>query len=237
MQVDRPVPAGVQRQQRRRRLCRRVVVELTRDEHDAAREESLLQPVTEAHVSSVQGGPTFLTPNLGPKRNVRYRLRILGFVVLVGALIGYANFGALHPRGSGYRPGPIHYYDAFHYFMGAKYIPEVGYSGPVRSDPGGRARPRGPAGDRRRSGSDELHRATGRRGRRRCRPRAVLEGALASVQGRPRFLRRTDRCVARAAPRSGLQRSAAAGAPASRAGRSAARDVPDLERADRARLR
>jgi len=57
------------------------------------------------------------------------RLRILGFVVLVGALIGYANFGALHPRGSGYRPGPIHYYDAFHYFMGAKYFPEVGYSG------------------------------------------------------------------------------------------------------------
>ncbi|HKC97451.1 MAG TPA: hypothetical protein VKG20_05420 [Methylomirabilota bacterium] len=60
---------------------------------------------------------------------VSRRLRILGFVVLVGALIGYANFGALHPRGSGYRPGPIHYYDAFHYFMGAKYFPEVGYSG------------------------------------------------------------------------------------------------------------
>jgi hypothetical protein len=60
---------------------------------------------------------------------VSRKLRILGFVVLVGALIGFPNFGVLHPKGSGYRSGPIHYYDAFHYFMGAKYFPEVGYSG------------------------------------------------------------------------------------------------------------
>src|SRR5215510_15866531 len=75
MQVDLPFPAGVQRTQRLRCLCRRVVVEPTRNEHDAAREESLLEPVAEAHVSSVQGGPTLLTPNLGPKRIVRYRGR------------------------------------------------------------------------------------------------------------------------------------------------------------------
>ena len=60
---------------------------------------------------------------------VSRRLRILSFVVLIGALIGYPNFGALHPEHSGYRSGHIHYYDAFHYFMGAKYFPELGYSG------------------------------------------------------------------------------------------------------------
>ena len=60
---------------------------------------------------------------------VSRRRRILIFAVLVGALASYANFGVLHPTGSGYRPGHIHYYDAFHYFMGAKYLPELGYSG------------------------------------------------------------------------------------------------------------
>jgi hypothetical protein len=57
------------------------------------------------------------------------RQRILVFAVLVGALASYPNFGVLHPTQSGYRPGHIHYYDAFHYFMGAKYLPELGYSG------------------------------------------------------------------------------------------------------------
>lgn len=60
---------------------------------------------------------------------VSRRLRILSFVILVGALVSYPNFGALHPKHSGYRSGHIHYYDAFHYFMGAKYFPELGYSG------------------------------------------------------------------------------------------------------------
>jgi len=55
--------------------------------------------------------------------------RGLIFVLLVGALASYANFGILHPNQSGYRPGHVHYYDAFHYFMGAKYLPELGYSG------------------------------------------------------------------------------------------------------------
>ena len=54
---------------------------------------------------------------------------MLIFAVFVGALASYPNFGILHPNQSGYRPGHIHYYDAFHYFMGAKYLPELGYSG------------------------------------------------------------------------------------------------------------
>ena len=66
---------------------------------------------------------------LALRPTVSRRLRILSFIVLVGALISYPNFGAFHPKHSGYRPGHIHYYDAFHYFMGAKYFPELGYSG------------------------------------------------------------------------------------------------------------
>jgi hypothetical protein len=57
------------------------------------------------------------------------RHRALIFAVLIGALASYPNFGVLHPTQSGYRPGHVHYYDAFHYFMGAKYLPELGYSG------------------------------------------------------------------------------------------------------------
>jgi hypothetical protein len=57
------------------------------------------------------------------------RLRILIFAVLIGALLSFPNFGVLHPTHSGYRAGHIHYYDAFHYFMGAKYLPELGYHG------------------------------------------------------------------------------------------------------------
>ena len=44
VELDGPVPAGVQRQQRGRCLRRRVVVEPTGDEHDAALEELLLEP-------------------------------------------------------------------------------------------------------------------------------------------------------------------------------------------------
>jgi hypothetical protein len=67
--------------------------------------------------------------SLALSTRVSRRLRILSLVVLAGALIGFMNFGALHPKGSGYRAGHIHYYDAYHYFMGAKYFPELGYSG------------------------------------------------------------------------------------------------------------
>src|SRR2546425_9033272 len=54
VELDGPVPAGVQRQERCRRLRRRVIVEPSGDEHDAALEELLLQPAPEAHVPSVQ---------------------------------------------------------------------------------------------------------------------------------------------------------------------------------------
>ena len=66
---------------------------------------------------------------LALSETVSRRLRILSFIILVGALVSYPNFGAFHPQHSGYRSGHIHYYDAFHYFMGAKYFPELGYSG------------------------------------------------------------------------------------------------------------
>ena len=52
------------------------------------------------------------------------RLRV-AIVALVGvAAIGYVNFGFFHavPRQQ------IHYWDAFHYFVGAKYLPELGYA-------------------------------------------------------------------------------------------------------------
>ena len=41
----------------RRRFCRRPIVELTRDEHDAALEELLLHPVPEAHAPSLPWAP------------------------------------------------------------------------------------------------------------------------------------------------------------------------------------
>lgn len=66
---------------------------------------------------------------LALSERVSRRLRILSLIVMIGALVSYPNFGALHPQHSGYRAGHIHYYDAFHYFMGAKYFPELGYYG------------------------------------------------------------------------------------------------------------
>lgn len=51
------------------------------------------------------------------------RPRILIFGVLIAALLSYPNFGFFHASW-----GHIHYWDAFHYFMGAKYLPELGYS-------------------------------------------------------------------------------------------------------------
>ena len=48
---------------------------------------------------------------------------MLLFGVLGGALLSYPNFGFFHV----YQHGTIHYWDAYHYFMGAKYLPELGY--------------------------------------------------------------------------------------------------------------
>jgi hypothetical protein len=56
-------------------------------------------------------------------RPLSRRLRALLFVVVAGALLSYPNFGFFHA----YRFVPIHYWDAYHYFMGAKYLPELGY--------------------------------------------------------------------------------------------------------------
>ena len=57
------------------------------------------------------------------------RLRAVSIVVLIGALASYPNFGVWHPERSGYSAGAIHYYDTFHYFAGAKYFSELGYTG------------------------------------------------------------------------------------------------------------
>lgn len=56
-------------------------------------------------------------------RPLSKRTRTLVFVVLGGALLSYPNFGFFHV----YQYGTIHYWDAYHYFMGAKYLPELGY--------------------------------------------------------------------------------------------------------------
>src|SRR5216684_4081266 len=72
-------------------------------------------------------GSLFLSLALGVTASRRFRILILA--VLVGAVLSFPNFGVLHPTHSGYRAGHVHYYDAFHYFMGAKYFPELGYHG------------------------------------------------------------------------------------------------------------
>jgi hypothetical protein len=42
----------------------------------------------------------------------------------VVSAIGFVNFGFFHAVAR----QPVHYWDAFHYFVGAKYLPEVGYT-------------------------------------------------------------------------------------------------------------
>ncbi len=56
-------------------------------------------------------------------RPLSKRTRTLVVVVLGGALLSYPNFGFFHV----YQYGTIHYWDAYHYFIGAKYLPELGY--------------------------------------------------------------------------------------------------------------
>ncbi len=53
----------------------------------------------------------------------RLRLAIGALVVLAAA--GFVNFGFFHVV----QRQQIHYWDAFHYFVGAKYLPELGYTG------------------------------------------------------------------------------------------------------------
>jgi hypothetical protein len=61
--------------------------------------------------------------SLARGRPVSRRLRLFVLALLVVAALGSVNFGLFHPGW-----GHVHYWDAFHYFMGAKYLPELGYS-------------------------------------------------------------------------------------------------------------
>ena len=54
---------------------------------------------------------------------VSRRSRVVILATLGAALLSYSNFGFFH---MGW--GHIHYWDAFHYFMGPKYLPELGYT-------------------------------------------------------------------------------------------------------------
>ena len=53
------------------------------------------------------------------------RRRALIAILVVAAALSYPNFGYLHNHGDRYRH--LHLWDTFHYFMGAKYLPELGY--------------------------------------------------------------------------------------------------------------
>jgi hypothetical protein len=52
----------------------------------------------------------------------RRRRVVIGLAVLGG--LGYVNFGRFHTDGS-----PLHVWDQFHYVLGSKYYPELGYDG------------------------------------------------------------------------------------------------------------
>src|SRR3954471_19209033 len=52
----------------------------------------------------------------------RHRGVPIGLAVLGG--LGYVNFGRFHTDGS-----PLHVWDQFHYVLGSKYYPELGYDG------------------------------------------------------------------------------------------------------------
>ena len=49
-------------------------------------------------------------------------MAVAALVVL--AAVGFVNFGLFHVQ----QRQQIHYWDAFHYFVGAKYLPELGYT-------------------------------------------------------------------------------------------------------------
>ena len=61
---------------------------------------------------------------LAAGRPLTPRFRAVVFALLAVAALAYPNFGVFHPNH--YRH--IHYWDVYHYFMGAKYFPELGYS-------------------------------------------------------------------------------------------------------------
>ena len=58
-------------------------------------------------------------------RPITPRLRVVSLALLALSLLSYPNFGRFHP----FHYGHVHYWDVYHYFMGAKYFPELGYRG------------------------------------------------------------------------------------------------------------
>lgn len=50
-------------------------------------------------------------------------VRVGALALLVAAAVAYPNFGVFHPG-----RGHLHNWDVYHYFMGAKYLPELGYA-------------------------------------------------------------------------------------------------------------
>jgi len=52
------------------------------------------------------------------------RLRALAACLAVAAAVAYPNLGFFHVRDG----SPIHWHETFHYFVGAKYLPELGYT-------------------------------------------------------------------------------------------------------------
>src|SRR5439155_268599 len=52
------------------------------------------------------------------------RLRVVAVTLAVAAALAYPNLGFFHVH---YK-SPIHWHETFHYFMGAKYLPELGYT-------------------------------------------------------------------------------------------------------------
>jgi hypothetical protein len=52
------------------------------------------------------------------------RLRVVAGVLAVAAALAYPNLGFFHV----YDKSPIHWHETFHYFMGPKYLPELGYT-------------------------------------------------------------------------------------------------------------
>lgn len=61
---------------------------------------------------------------LATGRPVSRRLRVAVGALVVVAALAFVNFGFFHVLQRQY----IHYWDAFHYFVGAKYLPELGYT-------------------------------------------------------------------------------------------------------------
>jgi hypothetical protein len=55
---------------------------------------------------------------------VSRRLRVAIVLLVVLAAAGFVNFGFFHAL----QRQQIHYWDAFHYFVGARYLPELGYT-------------------------------------------------------------------------------------------------------------